>query len=83
MPALLASPQVRALYEAEVQAVNKGLAHYEQISAWELLPADFTLETGELTPTQKVKRRVVYKKYADVVDRLYERAESGRAGTGA
>jgi long-chain acyl-CoA synthetase len=83
VPALLGSPQVRALYEAEVQAVNKGLAHYEQISAWELLPADFTLETGELTPTQKVKRRVVYKKYADVIDRLYERAESGRAGAGA
>jgi long-chain acyl-CoA synthetase len=84
MAALLGSPQVRALYEAEVQAVNKGLAHYEQISAWELLPAEFTLETGELTPTQKVKRRVVYKKYGDVIDRLYERAESGqRGGAGA
>jgi len=76
----LANPQVRAIYEGEVQAVNQGLAHYEQISALELLPADFTLETGELTPTQKVKRRVVYKKYGDVIDRLYERAEAGRAG---
>jgi long-chain acyl-CoA synthetase len=83
MAALLGSPQVRALYEAEVQAVNKGLAHYEQISAWELLPAEFTLETGELTPTQKVKRRVVYKKYGDVIDRLYARAESGGARGGA
>jgi long-chain acyl-CoA synthetase len=78
MTALLAHPEVRALYEGEVQAVNKGLAHYEQISAWELLPAEFTLESGELTPTQKVKRRVVYKKYGDVIDRLYERAEVGR-----
>ncbi|HTQ79413.1 MAG TPA: long-chain fatty acid--CoA ligase, partial [Thermoanaerobaculia bacterium] len=77
---LLGNPQVRALYEAEVQAVNKTLAHYEQITAWELLPAEFTLETGELTPTQKVKRRVIYKKYGDVIDRLYERAEASFKG---
>jgi long-chain acyl-CoA synthetase len=83
VPAILKDPKVRALYESEVQAVNKGLAHYEQISAWELLPADFTLETGELTPTQKVKRRVVYKKYADVIDQLYARAEAGKGGKGA
>jgi long-chain acyl-CoA synthetase len=76
LPALLAQPPVRALYEGEVQAVNQALAHYEQITAWELLPAEFTLETGELTPTQKVKRRVIYKKYGDVIDRLYERAEA-------
>src|SRR5262249_25299792 len=69
--ALLAAPRVRALYQAEVERVNGGLAHYEQISAWDLLPAEFTLETGELTPTQKVKRRVIHQKYGAVIDGLY------------
>jgi len=78
---LLADPRVRALYESEVQAVNQGLAHYEQIAAWDLLPAEFTLETGELTPTQKVKRRVIHQKYGAVIDRLYERADSARAAS--
>ena len=76
--ALLADPRVRALYEGEVEAVNKGLAHYERIAAWDLLPAEFSLETGELTPTQKVKRRVIHQKYAAAIDRLYERADPAR-----
>jgi long-chain acyl-CoA synthetase len=79
--ALLADPRVRALYESEVETVNKGLAHYEKLAAWDLLPAEFTLETGELTPTQKVKRRVVYQKYGTVIDRLYERADASRAAS--
>lgn len=69
--AMLANPQVRELYGKEVEAVNKNLAHYEQIVAWDLLPQEFTLETGELTPTQKVKRRVVNDKYGATIDRLY------------
>lgn len=79
--ALLAEPRVRALYEGEVQKVNETLAHYEQIAAWDLLPAEFTLETGELTPTQKVKRRVIHQKYGTVIDRLYARADTVRAAS--
>ena len=75
-PALLADPKVRALFEGEVAAVNKGLAHYEQIVAWELIPQEFTLETGELTPTQKVKRRVINQKYGTEIDRLYAQGET-------
>jgi long-chain acyl-CoA synthetase len=40
-----------------------------------LLPNEFTLETGELTPTQKVKRRVVNQKYGSIIDRLYSEAD--------
>lgn len=79
--ALLADPRVRALYAGEVATVNKGLAHYEQIAAWDLLPAEFTLETGELTPTQKVKRRVILQKYGPVIDRLYDHADASRAAS--
>ncbi|HEX3526869.1 MAG TPA: long-chain fatty acid--CoA ligase [Thermoanaerobaculia bacterium] len=74
--AMLKDPRVRALYAAEVQGVNAHLASFEKVVAWELLPQEFTLETGELTPTQKVKRRVVNKKYGDVIERLYAEADA-------
>jgi long-chain acyl-CoA synthetase len=73
--AVIRAPQVQALYKEEVDKVNAGLASFEKIVAWELIPNEFTLETGELTPTQKVKRRVINQKYGDVIERLYAEAE--------
>ena len=72
---LVANPSVRDLIAKEVETVNAGLAGFERIVAWELLPDEFTLETGELTPTQKVKRRVINQKYGAIIDRLYEEAD--------
>ena len=72
---LIADPKVRELIGKEVKAVNANLAGFEKIVAWELLPNEFTLETGEITPTQKVKRRVINQKYGDVIDRLYAEAD--------
>jgi len=74
---LVAGAQVRALIAAEVEKVNERLARYEQIRSWDLLPAEFTLEGGELTPTMKVKRRVINVKYRAALDRLYAEAEAG------
>lgn len=74
---LIANARVRDLIAAEVAKVNEHLARYEQIRSWELLPAELTLEGGELTPTLKVKRRVIHVKYKDVLDRLYAEAEAG------
>lgn len=76
---LLATPEVRELVRREVETVNSQLARYEQIRSWELLPAEFTLEGGELTPTQKVKRRVIHDKYGEVIERLYREGEGGNA----
>ena len=73
--ALVADPKVHELIGHEVQEVNANLAGFEKIVAWELLPNDFTLETGELTPTQKVKRRVINQKYGGIIDRLYAEAD--------
>jgi long-chain acyl-CoA synthetase len=73
---LVRAPQVRKLIAAEVEPVNAKLARFERIQAWDLLPAEFTLEGGELTPTQKVKRRVITQKYKDVIDQLYRQAEA-------
>ncbi len=74
--ALIQDARVRALVAKEVEQVNAGLASFEKIQAWELLPEEWTLETGELTPTQKVKRRVINEKYGDVIERLYKEAEA-------
>ncbi|MGH9361345.1 MAG: AMP-dependent synthetase/ligase [Thermoanaerobaculia bacterium] len=76
--ALLANPRVRDLYGKEVEGVNKNLAHFEQLVTWDLLPDEFTLETGELTPTQKVKRRVIHQKYGGIIDRLYAAADAAK-----
>jgi long-chain acyl-CoA synthetase len=81
VPKLLAEPRVRELFAAEVATVNAGLPGYEKVVAWELLPQEFTLETGELTPTQKVKRRVINQKYGDVIDRLYAEADAHHQGS--
>jgi long-chain acyl-CoA synthetase len=72
---LVADPQVRDLIAREVAAVNAHLAGFEKIVAWELLPNEFTLETGEITPTLKVKRRVINQKYGSIIDRLYAEAD--------
>ena len=76
---LIRDPQVRALFAKEVESVNDGLASFEKIVAWELLPSEWTLETGELTPTQKVKRRVINQKYGDVIERLYAESDARAA----
>ena len=67
------------LFQQEIDTVNKELARYEQIRVWELLPDDFTIETGELTPTQKIKRRVIGTKYSGVIDSLYQRSEEAKS----
>ena len=66
---------MRKLLAAEIAPVNDKLAKYEQIKAWDLVPQEFTLEGGELTPTQKVKRRAIDKHYKALIDSLYDEAE--------
>jgi long-chain acyl-CoA synthetase len=68
---LSTKPQIRAMAQAAVDAANERLSRPEQVKAWELLPDEWTAESEELTPTLKLKRRVVRTKYADVVDALY------------
>jgi long-chain acyl-CoA synthetase len=74
--AMLADPKVRELYTQEIAAVNAKLAKYELIRQFDLVPNEFTIETGELTPTQKIKRRVINQKYADAIEGIYTKAEA-------
>jgi long-chain acyl-CoA synthetase len=64
-------PAVLAEVGAAVEAANAKLARVQQVKYWELLPVEWTAESEELTPTLKLKRRVVHAKYADVIDALY------------
>ena len=64
-------PQVREMIAEQVERANRRYAPVEQVKRFAILPQDLTQETGELTPTLKVKRNVVAEKYADVLDSLY------------
>jgi len=72
--ALVDSDSVRQLIAQEVEEVNARLSRYQKIRAWALLQDELSIEGGELTPTQKVKRRVIREKYAAVIERVYSEA---------
>jgi long-chain acyl-CoA synthetase len=69
--ALVHRPEVRAHYQKLVEELTPQLAQFEKIKKIALLTQDFTLEAGEITPTLKVKRRVVEEHYRAVIDKLY------------
>lgn len=73
-PAMLArDPRLYALLQGAIEhQVNPKLSRFETIKRFAVLPQDFTVDGGELTPTLKVRRKIVEQKYADVLESLYE-----------
>ena len=69
--ALVRRSDVLRLYDPVVEAVNAGRPAYEQTKRFRLVPAELTIEGGELTPTLKVKRRVIAEKWGDLIEELY------------
>lgn len=69
---LIEHPRIKELISGAIEDVNKGLAKYETIKKFGIIPQLFSQETGELTPTIKVKRSAVEKKYKEVIDKLYQ-----------
>jgi long-chain acyl-CoA synthetase len=69
---LVRDDRVRAVCQRSVDEVNRDLGSWETIKYFELLPHDLTEEGGELTPTLKVKRRVVNDRYREVIDAMYQ-----------
>ncbi len=68
---LARAPQIHALIQAEVDRVNREFARVEQIKQFRVLETQLTAEDEELTPTMKLKRSFVQKKYADLIDSMY------------
>ena len=65
------SPRIIDLFERQIAERTQDLAHFEKIKRIALLPQELTVESDELTPTLKVKRRVVDQKYREIIDRIY------------
>jgi long-chain acyl-CoA synthetase len=67
-------PRVIDLFQRQVAKLTSGLAQFESVKKVALLENELTIDGGELTPTMKVKRRVVDEKYRDIIDALYRDA---------
>ena len=73
---LVAHPKVQALYEEIVEGVNGNLARFEKLKRVLLVPDEFTADNGALTPTMKLRRRVIEERYRRQIDELYAQAEA-------
>ncbi|MBI2284435.1 MAG: long-chain fatty acid--CoA ligase [Bacteroidetes bacterium] len=68
---VIRQPQVQELFKGLVESFNEYFNHVEQIKKFELLPREWTIETGEMTPKMSLKRKVVMEKFKDVIERIY------------
>jgi long-chain acyl-CoA synthetase len=68
---LVADPKVRSLMQGEIDKFNQNLDRQEKIRRFVLLANDFTIDNDEITPSLKVKRKVIDKRYKDVIDQIY------------
>jgi len=68
---LIRDDRIRQLYQQEIDRFNRNLDRQEKIRRFALLPRDFTIENDEITPSLKVKRKNIDKKYKDIIDQLY------------
>ncbi len=75
--ALLRLPEIIRLIRSEIDAVTVNLPRYESIKKFHLLKDPFTIENGEITPTLKIKRKVLEAKYKEVIDAMYSEGEAG------
>lgn len=76
---LIGQPIVRELYDGMVARLNQRLARFEQLKQVILVPDEFSIASGELTPSLKLKRRVVEKNYAHLVETMYAETEHAPA----
>jgi long-chain acyl-CoA synthetase len=73
---LVADPKIQALYEGFVEDVNQNLARFEKLKRVLLVPEEFTAENGALTPTLKLRRRVIEERFRKQIDDVYAQAET-------
>ena len=68
---LVRHPEVLRLYQEVLDRLNGSLAQFERVKRFALLPSEFTMERGELTPTMKVRRQVVEQRWRPLIETIY------------
>lgn len=71
-PDFLNSPELKQKIESELNRINKNFGNWEQIKKFAIIPNEMTIETGELTPTLKMKRKVILQKYEREIEQIYQ-----------
>ena len=70
-PDLINNPEVRNKFQSEIELTNQSFGHWEQVKKFEVLNDQWGIASGELTPTLKLKRRVIKEKYTDLIEKIY------------
>jgi long-chain acyl-CoA synthetase len=68
---LVTHDKIRQFFQKEIDQIQKDLPTYERVRRFELLPVQLTVENGEVTPTLKVRRKVVEQKFSELIERMY------------
>ena len=68
---LIRNPEIKAFYQGRIDAKSKGLAHFEQIQKFSLLAEPFSIERGEITPTMKIKRKIIANNFKNEIKEMY------------
>ena len=69
---MIANDRIRKRFQSEIKKYNKLFGETEQVKSWELIDHEWTLESGEITPTLKLKRKFIHLKYKEQIDRLFK-----------
>lgn len=71
-PEIVNSEKIKDFYREKLEEMQKSLAGFEKVKKFVLMPSEFEVNSGEITPTLKVKRNVVMQKYAELIEKMYE-----------
>ena len=69
---MILKPEIVEKYDREIEQINKYFGKWEQIKRFKLLPEPWGIESGELTPTMKLKRKVILQKFAKEIEHIYQ-----------
>ena len=69
---LIAHDKIRQLFQKEIDHLQKDLPNYERVRRFELLPVQLSVENGEITPTLKVRRKIVEQKFSELIEKMYQ-----------
>jgi long-chain acyl-CoA synthetase len=69
---LISNPAIVEFYNNKIEKLTESLGQVEKIKKFTLMPQEFTQENGEITPTMKIRRKVIQQRYRDIIDKMYQ-----------